>query len=123
MIRRPPRSTRTDTLFPYTTLFRSLFAKLGETLRAAHFGKGDPCVELAAVDAHPLRIGGAIFGIPRDHRPVDRPRNLVRHGRAVLDLEGLGAVLHPLPRALVPIFIPVLRVELFGEHRARLATA
>src|SRR3546814_3679087 len=29
MIRRPPRSTRTDTLFPYTTLFRSL----GELLR------------------------------------------------------------------------------------------
>src|SRR3546814_18383848 len=25
MIRRPPRSTRTDTLFPYTPLFRSLF--------------------------------------------------------------------------------------------------
>src|SRR3546814_15313777 len=27
MIRRPPRSTRTDTLFPYTTLFRSLKAR------------------------------------------------------------------------------------------------
>src|SRR3546814_16745314 len=27
MIRRPPRSTRTDTLFPYTTLFRSRFAE------------------------------------------------------------------------------------------------
>src|SRR3546814_4443586 len=27
MIRRPPRSTRTDTLFPYTTLFRSIVAK------------------------------------------------------------------------------------------------
>src|SRR3546814_14106506 len=26
MIRRPPRVTRTDTLFPYTTLFRSLYA-------------------------------------------------------------------------------------------------
>src|SRR3546814_19411855 len=26
MIRRPPRSTRTDTLFPYTTLFRSVLA-------------------------------------------------------------------------------------------------
>src|SRR3546814_4359834 len=26
MTRRPPRSTRTDTLFPYTTLFRSAFA-------------------------------------------------------------------------------------------------
>src|SRR3546814_12382518 len=28
MIRRPPRSTRTDTLFPYTTLFRSPWSKL-----------------------------------------------------------------------------------------------
>src|SRR3546814_19309982 len=28
MIRRPPRSTRTDTLFPYTTLFRSIFQGL-----------------------------------------------------------------------------------------------
>src|SRR3546814_2759907 len=28
MIRRPPRSTRTDTLFPYTTLFRSAFHQL-----------------------------------------------------------------------------------------------
>src|SRR3546814_12477023 len=27
MIRRPPRSTRTDTLFPYTTLFRSVGAR------------------------------------------------------------------------------------------------
>src|SRR3546814_7586798 len=30
MIRRPPRSTRTDTLFPYTTLFRSGRAQLPE---------------------------------------------------------------------------------------------
>src|SRR3546814_4936804 len=29
MIRRPPRSTRTDTLFPYTTLFRAIGAKDG----------------------------------------------------------------------------------------------
>src|SRR3546814_5474021 len=28
MIRRPPRSTRTDTLFPYTTLFRSTVADM-----------------------------------------------------------------------------------------------
>src|SRR3546814_2032622 len=34
MIRRPPRSTRTDTLFPYTTLFRSMvsFTKTIRTL-------------------------------------------------------------------------------------------
>src|SRR3546814_2654376 len=36
MIRRPPRSTRTDTLFPYTTLFRSQAAqdRTGDLLRA-----------------------------------------------------------------------------------------
>src|SRR3546814_13435035 len=33
MIRRPPRSTRTDTLFPYTTLFRSLRAAAYTGLR------------------------------------------------------------------------------------------
>src|SRR3546814_7466851 len=32
MIRRPPRSTRTDTLFPYTTLFRSLLLDLDGTI-------------------------------------------------------------------------------------------
>src|SRR3546814_5747902 len=34
MIRRPPRSTRTDTLFPYTTLFRSLRLVVDETRSA-----------------------------------------------------------------------------------------
>src|SRR3546814_4423598 len=47
MIRRPPRSTRTDTLFPYTTLFRSdragrargiVAAALKASQRAAIFG-------------------------------------------------------------------------------------
>src|SRR3546814_11818579 len=32
MIRRPPRSTRTDTLFPYTTLFRSDSTRIAEAL-------------------------------------------------------------------------------------------
>src|SRR3546814_16799902 len=32
LLRRPPRSTRTDTLFPYTTLFRSIRARLGVVL-------------------------------------------------------------------------------------------
>src|SRR3546814_14736923 len=40
MIRRPPRSTRTDTLFPYTTLFRSL-ADLGlDRGETPGFGQG-----------------------------------------------------------------------------------
>src|SRR3546814_3171064 len=32
MIRRPPRSTRTDTLFPYTTLFRSRYVSMAKGL-------------------------------------------------------------------------------------------
>src|SRR3546814_17971474 len=32
MIRRPPRSTRTDTLFPYTTLFRSISGQVHRLL-------------------------------------------------------------------------------------------
>src|SRR3546814_20913808 len=35
MIRRPPRSTRTDTLFPYTTLFRSNYPQLASQPRFA----------------------------------------------------------------------------------------
>src|SRR3546814_19715831 len=38
MIRRPPRSTRPDTLFPYTTLFRSLYQRIG--CAACHGGVG-----------------------------------------------------------------------------------
>src|SRR3546814_5399468 len=34
MIRRPPRSTRTDTLFPYTTLFRSVWLFGGQSIPA-----------------------------------------------------------------------------------------
>src|SRR3546814_20172006 len=41
MIRRPPRSTRTDTLFPYTTLFRSAADR---TLALAALIDGDRCV-------------------------------------------------------------------------------
>src|SRR3546814_10154742 len=49
MIRRPPRSTRTDTLFPYTTLFRSSPRRSGEA------------AGMAEVQLHPdwlARIGG-----------------------------------------------------------------
>src|SRR3546814_7995546 len=44
MIRRPPRSTRTDTLFPYTTLFRSLAAEI------ARFDEGPQQVDRRDAD-------------------------------------------------------------------------
>src|SRR3546814_4678831 len=54
MILRPPRSTRTDTLFPYTTLFRStaleLHGKLGHH-QVARLGLADRKAD-AAADSH-----------------------------------------------------------------------
>src|SRR3546814_15619619 len=50
MIRRPPRSTRTDTLFPYTTLFRSQlflgrYSGVGPAVAAARAGYPDHLVD------------------------------------------------------------------------------
>src|SRR3546814_13602795 len=59
MIRRPPRSTRTDTLFPYTTLFRSLnleAAELGRTYIARANGKAEDYIAIGTA----LRRGGSL---------------------------------------------------------------
>src|SRR3546814_16319526 len=48
MIRRPPRSTRTDTLFPYTTLFRARTARLFASTETRSAG---PVAAPAAPDA------------------------------------------------------------------------
>src|SRR3546814_6918298 len=44
MIRRPPRSTRTDTLFPYTTLFRSIHRSRILRIVARHGAQHDGAV-------------------------------------------------------------------------------
>src|SRR3546814_20041320 len=51
-IRRPPRSTRTDTLFPYTTLFRSGACKSGELRRVLFLACGE---KYAVVEAKAKR--------------------------------------------------------------------
>src|SRR3546814_4712722 len=47
MIRRPPRSTRTDTLFPYTTLFRSAEGGVEGCRHRGRDGAGDRPLEAA----------------------------------------------------------------------------
>src|SRR3546814_18298541 len=49
MIRRPPRSTRTDTLFPYTTLFRS-------DVITSHHAPAAPILSVAEAIKHPHLI-------------------------------------------------------------------
>src|SRR6056297_4333094 len=65
MIRRPPRSTRTDTLFPYTTLFRSQSAA-GEQAADAR-----PGVQLAdAIHQHPDGDAPVLSGRQRVDKPA-----------------------------------------------------
>src|SRR3546814_13144137 len=73
MIRRPPRSTRTDTLFPYTTLFRS--------------GHEEPGRQAALAIPGWLheQIGNRPAAADVDHMPSDRV-SILRHAAA-----------HPLP--------------------------
>src|SRR3546814_21162368 len=65
MIRRPPRSTRTDTLFPYTTLFRSDRAR------------GGPARPRSARDVRIAVVGGAKARSGR-RRVADRPAEAPR---------------------------------------------
>src|SRR3546814_15197069 len=67
MIRRPPRSTRTDTLFPYTTLFRSRFfgTPASSGVRLFHFSLR--YVSLAA-DCADILAGQAV----RPINPIQR---------------------------------------------------
>src|SRR3546814_862148 len=58
MIRRPPRSTRTDTLFPYTTLFRSETSlRGGGTAPAAILSAKPSTTAVLPTPASPVRIG------------------------------------------------------------------
>src|SRR3546814_2215044 len=70
MIRRPPRSTRTDTLFPYTTLFRSGLGEGGDEARVVRIANGDGEHELrtrllVAADGTRSGVRGAL-GIEAD---------------------------------------------------------
>src|SRR3546814_14759041 len=51
MLRRPPRSTRTDTLFPYTTLFRSVSA-ISNAQRAEELGLSPNAIVLSCKVSH-----------------------------------------------------------------------
>src|SRR3546814_6262628 len=55
MIRRPPRSTRTDTLFPYTTLFRSDASSAPDVAGHVHH---EPKLRDLVVDRHLVAVDG-----------------------------------------------------------------
>src|SRR3546814_10285414 len=60
MIRRPPRSTRTDTLFPYTTLFRSMAAFAEVEQRVYRAALSHLVIEARQRDIVPLAAGAGL---------------------------------------------------------------
>src|SRR3546814_5694529 len=68
MIRRPPRSTRTDTLFPYTTLFRSPECGHG-AIRAADSDRVRPPVRRSPV---PFRAAARRFAAGSDRQEHEK---------------------------------------------------
>src|SRR3546814_4633434 len=101
MIRRPPRSTRTDTLFPYTTLFRSPRRRPGP-------GDDRHIVDVAAIaddtDRELFLVAGAAVGLPfldrrahvGDRRDAEFEQLLLRQIERAVEVArarlGLGAV-------------------------------
>src|SRR3546814_2882951 len=76
MIRRPPRSTRTDTLFPYTTLFRSI-------RRAARSGV---VARRPRMDRHPV-LHGVTIHAGRSEEHTSELQSLMRISYAVFCLK------------------------------------
>src|SRR3546814_5577644 len=86
MIRRPPRSTRTDTLFPYTTLFRSLRRAVDAEglLRSSRPGRH----HLPLYRERPRRLAGGSQGLRvRSEEHTSELQSLMRISYAVFCLK------------------------------------
>src|SRR3546814_8363127 len=95
MIRRPPRSTRTDTLFPYTTLFRSdVTTQIDETVAQAltqakrRRGIGGVFLaEAAEIELHAGERQGDARPLPRSEEHTSELQSLMRISYAVFCLK------------------------------------
>src|SRR3546814_13223353 len=96
MIRRPPRSTRTDTLFPYTTLFRSDEAAEALAATVAEAGGFAPYIEAR----HELKVRRLPLEVM-----AGSIRRLDRHGRAVLLSEALDGAGQKFQLALPLVYL------------------
>src|SRR3546814_1636398 len=85
MIQRPPRSTRTDTLFPYTTLFRSTDPQTGAVtppinyhlihLHAGINAQAEPAMHLGLATGAPDLIAAAIAELGTEIGGMDTPNS------------------------------------------------
>src|SRR3546814_1379729 len=120
MIRRPPRSTRTDTLFPYTTLFRSSPRRLS---RRGLVGGRHGRVRLGRDDRRHRRSAGRarLDGRPDRSRPATRG---AAGGRRSLRSEEHTSELQSLMRISYAVFcLKKKRVTYKSDNISLLACA
>src|SRR3546814_17361910 len=104
MIRRPPRSTRTDTLFPYTTLFRSRYC-YADPVEGGKQAVAETWRNITAVGATPLAITNCLnFANPQ------RPEIM---GQITGCLDGMGQACRALDYPIVSG-----NVSLYNESKA-----
>src|SRR3546814_12010276 len=102
MIRRPPISTRTDTLFPDTTLFRSQLAEETVHFRSGIEAAGDDLVMPAALVVAKACVVPEEVVVGEVEARVDRDR---RHESARRDLVTIG-VPHFVEEGSIAIAVP-----------------
>src|SRR3546814_1622237 len=100
MIRRPPRSTRTDTLFPYTTLFRSRIHiagainspprvrnRLAKPLVPGAVGRSSACHAHMPGNGHAFGVGADLEIVRRSEEHTSELQSLMRISYAVFCLK------------------------------------
>src|SRR3546814_9404268 len=107
MIRRPPRSTRTGTLFPYTTLFRSL----GEPAKVIADEKGGGAYAQVA----PLCYGKGAAGL-RSEEHTSELQSLMRISYAVFCLKTKKKHNIKTPRCMI---LPTSKSDTSNQHRQK----
>src|SRR3546814_8076998 len=98
MIRRPPRSTRTDTLFPYTTLFRSCCCRKSKDLgsidemQPSHSSTRRGCFSRGSLDRSEehtselqslMRISYAVFCLKKKTKISNKKSNYYKHNKTL----------------------------------------
>src|SRR3546814_3651351 len=86
MIRRPPRSTRTDTLFPYTTLFRSEYGGGRLECDSSQYGESQSGRRLVGNHHRPARCRSTRIG-RRSEEHTSELQSLMRISYAVFCLK------------------------------------
>src|SRR3546814_6212924 len=87
MIRRPPRSTRTDTLFPYTTLFRSGH-RVDRTPDVGKDRRGHHAVQLRSEEHTSelqslMRISYAVFCLKKKNKKIQKQRKKDKYNKKI----------------------------------------